>query len=100
MAGDAHLAACHYAEELTGITVESLREKVDVIADAELADLGVPSAIYVPAGEPEDEIIVGDVAVAEGAAHPGVTEFAEGHAEEWAVLDPGEPEEPEDEVNR
>jgi oligopeptide/dipeptide ABC transporter ATP-binding protein len=99
VAGDAHLAACHYAEELTGITVESLREKVDVIADAELADLGAPSAIYVPAGEPEDEIIVGDVAVAEGAAHPGVTDFAEGHVEEWAVLDPGEPGEPEDEVN-
>jgi hypothetical protein len=96
VAGDAHLAACHYAEELTGITVESLRQSIDVVADAELADLGVPSAIYVPAGEPEDEIVVGDVAVAEGAAHPGVTDFAEGHAEEWAVLDPGEPE---DEVN-
>jgi oligopeptide/dipeptide ABC transporter ATP-binding protein len=99
VAGDAHLAACHYAEELTGITVESLRQSIDVVADAELADLGVPAAIYLPAGEPEDEIIVGDVAVAEGAAHPGVTDFAEGHAEEWAVLDPGEPGEPEDEVN-
>jgi hypothetical protein len=42
---------------------------------------------------------VGDVAVAEGASHPGVTDFSEGHAEEWAVLDPGEPGEPEDEVN-
>jgi oligopeptide/dipeptide ABC transporter ATP-binding protein len=99
VAGDAHLAACHYAEELAEVTIESLRQTIDVIADAELADLEVPSEVLVPAGKPEDSIAVGDVAVAEGAAHPGVTDFAEGQAEEWAVLDPGEPGEPEDEVN-
>jgi peptide/nickel transport system ATP-binding protein len=99
VAGDAHLAACHYAEELTGITVDSLRQSVDVIADAELADLEVPAEIFVPAGEPEDQAVVGDVAVAEGAAHPGVTDFAEGHTEEWAVLDPGESKGSDDEEN-
>jgi oligopeptide/dipeptide ABC transporter ATP-binding protein len=99
VAGDAHLAACHYAEELTGITVDSLRQSVDVIADAELADLEVPAEIFVPAGEPEDQAVVGDVAVAEGAAHPGVTDFAEGRTEEWAVLDPGESKGSDDEEN-
>jgi peptide/nickel transport system ATP-binding protein len=99
VAGDAHLAACHYSEELVGITVESLRQSIDVVADSELADLGVPSEIFVPAGEPEDEIVVGDIAVAEGTAHPGVTDFADGRAEEWAVLDPGESESSEDEEN-
>jgi oligopeptide/dipeptide ABC transporter ATP-binding protein len=99
VAGDAHLAACHYAEELTGITVDSLRQSVDVIADAELADLEVPAEIFVPAGEPEDQAVVGDVAVAEGAAHPGVTDFAEGRTEEWAVLDPGEFKGSDDEEN-
>jgi oligopeptide/dipeptide ABC transporter ATP-binding protein len=94
VAGDAHLAACHYSEELVGVTVESLREKVDVIADAELADLGVPSAVYVPAGEPEDEIVVRDVAVVEGTAHPGVAEFAEEGAvdDEWLTREHGESE--------
>jgi oligopeptide/dipeptide ABC transporter ATP-binding protein len=94
VAGDAHLAACHYSEELVGVTVESLREKIDVIADSELADLDVPSAIYVPAGEPEDEIVVRDVAVVEGAAHPGVLEFAEeeGVDDEWLAQGPAESE--------
>jgi oligopeptide/dipeptide ABC transporter ATP-binding protein len=94
VAGDAHLAACHYSEELVGVTVESLREKVDVISDSELADLGVPSAIYVPAGEPEDEIVVRDVAVVEGTAHPGVLEFAEeeGVDDEWLAQGPAESE--------
>jgi oligopeptide/dipeptide ABC transporter ATP-binding protein len=84
VAGDDHRSACHYAEELAGVTVESLRSSVDVEADAELADLG-RDAVYVPAGEPEDEAVVGDVAVPEAAAHPGVTDRAEGQVEEWPL---------------
>jgi oligopeptide/dipeptide ABC transporter ATP-binding protein len=34
--GDAHLSACHYAEELEGVTVESLRQSVDVTDEVEL----------------------------------------------------------------
>src|SRR5829696_6722412 len=36
--GDAHRSACHYAEELEGVSVESLRESVDVVSAAEMAD--------------------------------------------------------------
>jgi oligopeptide transport system ATP-binding protein len=43
--GDQHLASCHYSEELVDISVESLRERVDVSADAELADLITLEAI-------------------------------------------------------
>jgi oligopeptide/dipeptide ABC transporter ATP-binding protein len=44
VAGDAHLSACHYAEELATVTIDSLREAVDLdaesaIADADLSDL-------------------------------------------------------------
>ena len=94
VAGDAHLAACHYAEELAGVTVESLRDKIDVIADSELIDAIVPSEIFVPLGEPDDSMSVGDVAVAEGTAHPGVTDFAEDVVEEWPARDSG-PRDPE-----
>jgi oligopeptide/dipeptide ABC transporter ATP-binding protein len=79
VAGDAHMAACHYAEELEEVTVETLRESVDVEADEELADLLVPADVV--AGE--DEVLVSDVAVAEGTAHPGVTDFSEGRIESW-----------------
>jgi oligopeptide transport system ATP-binding protein len=92
VAGDAHMAACHYAEELVEVTIESLRETVDVAAEAELADLTVPAEPLVPAGEPADEIFVGDVAVAEGTAHPGVTDFAEDQVEEWLDDDRGGPD--------
>jgi oligopeptide/dipeptide ABC transporter ATP-binding protein len=81
--GDAHMAACHYAEELAGVTIESLRSAVDVEAPDELADLGMPLDVMVPAGEPDDEAVVGDVAVAEGVSHPGVTDRATGEVEEW-----------------
>jgi oligopeptide/dipeptide ABC transporter ATP-binding protein len=92
VAGDAHMAACHYAEELVEVTIESLRQAVDVSAEAELADLTVPAEPLVPLGEPADTIVVGDVAVAEGAAHPGVTDFAEDQVEEWLDDDPGRPD--------
>jgi glutathione transport system ATP-binding protein len=36
--GDGHLASCHYAEELADVTLESLRARVDVAAEAELGD--------------------------------------------------------------
>jgi oligopeptide/dipeptide ABC transporter ATP-binding protein len=73
VAGDAHMSACHYAEELAEVTVESLRQSVDVTADAELfaGDVGIP----LPNGEEEDlETETTDVIVEEGVAHPGVTE--------------------------
>jgi len=74
VAGDAHMAACHYSEELADVTVESLRASVDATAEAELLDatLVVPDAL----GEEEDEVEVeaSDVFVEEGVAHPGVTE--------------------------
>jgi oligopeptide/dipeptide ABC transporter ATP-binding protein len=87
VAGDAHMAACHYAEELTEVTVESLRSSIDVEAAAELSDRmlrGDTSPL-----ELEDEAVVGDVAVAEGAAHPGVTDFAEDQVDDqWPADTP------------
>ncbi|HEX6417337.1 MAG TPA: ABC transporter ATP-binding protein [Acidimicrobiales bacterium] len=79
VAGDAHLAACHYAEELTEVTVESLRAAIDLSAAAELADAVVPTE----PGPVEDGAVVEDVAVAEAAAHPGVTDRAEGQVDQW-----------------
>jgi len=71
VAGDAHMSACHYAEELAEVTIESLRQKVDVMAEAELfaGDLA-------PGGNGEEELEADttDVIVEEGVAHPGVTE--------------------------
>ncbi len=81
--GDAHMAACHYSEELADVTIESLRSTIDVVAESELADEAVPLVPIVPRGEPADEIIVDDVAVAEGASHPGVTDLAEDQVDEW-----------------
>src|SRR5918994_1410473 len=73
VAGDAHMSACHYAEELAEVTIESLRASVDVTADAELFDAGV----VVARAKGEDEDVAAqatDVIVEEGIAHPGVTE--------------------------
>jgi oligopeptide/dipeptide ABC transporter ATP-binding protein len=72
VAGDAHMSACHYAEELADVTIESLRASVDVTADAELVDSG----LVVPRTNGEDEVDAeaSDVFVEEGVAHPGVTE--------------------------
>jgi len=53
--GDAHRSACHYAEELEGVSVESLRESVDVVSAAEMADallIDVAAAEALGAGEP------------------------------------------------
>jgi len=87
VAGDAHMAACHYAEELAEVTIESLRSTVDVAAEAELVDQLLPHneiiAARVDAAEAGDEAVVGRAAVAEAAAHPGVTDGAEGQVEEW-----------------
>jgi oligopeptide/dipeptide ABC transporter ATP-binding protein len=45
VAGDAHLSACHYAEELATVTIESLRESVDLDAEFKDVDLGVPDLV-------------------------------------------------------
>jgi oligopeptide/dipeptide ABC transporter ATP-binding protein len=83
VAGDAHLAACHYSEELAEVSVERLRESVDVDSLDELADLD--SLAFQPEDE-RDEEVVSDVGVTEGAAHPGVTDYAEGRMEQWPNL--------------
>jgi oligopeptide/dipeptide ABC transporter ATP-binding protein len=72
VAGDAHMSACHYAEELAEVTIESLRASVDVTADTELLDSG----LVVPRTNGEDEVDAeaSDLFVEEGVAHPGVTE--------------------------
>jgi oligopeptide/dipeptide ABC transporter ATP-binding protein len=85
VAGDAHMAACHYAEELAELTVDSLRAMVDVDASAELVDRSLPREPIVPEDEPADQAFVGDMAVAEAAAHPGVTEQGAGEDEEWPL---------------
>jgi oligopeptide/dipeptide ABC transporter ATP-binding protein len=86
VAGDAHMSACHYAEELTDVTVDSLRATIDVVADAELADL-TDAVVRVPEDEPPTDAVVADVAVVEGVAHPGVTDRAEGQVDEWPLPD-------------
>jgi glutathione transport system ATP-binding protein len=72
VAGDAHMSACHYAEELVDISIESLRQLVDVTADTELLDLGVFASG--PNGEERDAAEATDLIVEEGVAHPGVIE--------------------------
>ncbi|HET9610709.1 MAG TPA: ABC transporter ATP-binding protein [Acidimicrobiales bacterium] len=83
VAGDAHQAACHYAEELAGVTVESLRTAVDVTEPER--DVGLPFDRAVV----EDGAVVEDVAVAEAAAHPGVTDRAEGQVDQWPATGQG-----------
>src|SRR5215204_6953826 len=59
VAGDAHSSACHYAEDLVEVTVESLREEVGVIVSDQLA---TPRLADEPAGDgidAEDEAEVG-----------------------------------------
>ena len=86
VAGDAHLAACHYAEDLAGVTVESLRTSVDVHDEVEISDPGlVPDSPATETGDEAGEVVVDDVAVPEAAAHLGVTDRAEGDVEEWPV---------------
>jgi oligopeptide/dipeptide ABC transporter ATP-binding protein len=72
VAGDAHLSACHYAEELADVSIDSLRETVDVTAEAELFDGGV--AAPAPDGEEQVDAEATDVIVEEGVAHMGVVE--------------------------
>ena len=51
VAGDAHMASCHYSEELAGVTVDSLRARVDVDDVAELIDDGTVGVIEALATE-------------------------------------------------
>ncbi len=93
VAGDAHMSACHYAEELAEVTVESLRSTVDVEADEELADALVLADLV--AADGEDEALVSDVAVTEGVAHYGVTDRAEGQVESWPTIGSADPDDRE-----
>jgi oligopeptide/dipeptide ABC transporter ATP-binding protein len=74
VAGDAHLSACHYAEELAEVTVESLRQAIDI--EAEWADVVVSSepVVVEEPGEPQPHI-EGDIGMDQGAAHPGVADY-------------------------
>jgi oligopeptide/dipeptide ABC transporter ATP-binding protein len=83
VAGDAHMSACHYAEELVDVSIESLRELVDVTAEAELLDLGALAPG--PNGEERDTADATDLLVEEGVAHPGVIErsLEDDHAGAW-----------------
>ena len=67
MAGDAHMAACHYAEDLEATTVETLREMVDVTADDEVADAELVK-IVAAADTPEEA----EQGIAAAAAERGV----------------------------
>ena len=85
VAGDAHMAACHYAEELAEVSIDSLRAMVEVETSTELVDRALPREPIVPVDEPVDQAFVGDVAVPEAASHPGVTEQGVGETEEWPL---------------
>jgi len=92
--GDDHTAACHFAEELAEVTIESLRSSVDVQDESLLADTALPEEVLVPAGEPDHQAHVRDLSVEEAVAHPGVIDRAEGTAGgEWLEEGDGAPEE-------
>jgi oligopeptide/dipeptide ABC transporter ATP-binding protein len=84
VAGDAHLAACHYAEELADVTIDSLRERVvDVASAAEMAGADVAALTTVGelagrAGEPDgaEGPNGSDSAVAAGAVATDATAVA------------------------
>ncbi|MBN2622486.1 MAG: ABC transporter ATP-binding protein [Acidimicrobiales bacterium] len=97
VAGDAHMAACHYAEELSGVTVESLRSMIDFEAEAARIDDTLPAEPLEPEDESEYEAALRDVAIAEAAAHPGVMDRGVRDrggrdGSEW----PAQPEDPRD----
>jgi oligopeptide/dipeptide ABC transporter ATP-binding protein len=85
--GEAHMSACHYAEELADVTIESLRASVDVAAESQRLD-GVLVAPGANGDEDETEAEASDLFVAEGVAHPGVTErgLADEGPESWPGL--------------
>jgi oligopeptide/dipeptide ABC transporter ATP-binding protein len=55
VAGDAHLSACHYAEELATVTIDSLREAVDLDAESAIADADLSDLVLVT-----DRLVAGD----------------------------------------
>jgi hypothetical protein len=66
------MSACHYAEELAEVSIESLRQSVDITAEAELLD--VEGAGPGPNGEEDLEVLPTDLLVEEGVAHQGMVE--------------------------
>ncbi|HEY8524110.1 MAG TPA: ABC transporter ATP-binding protein [Acidimicrobiales bacterium] len=87
VAGDAHLSACHYAEELAGVGVDDLRDRVvDVASEQEL--LGAVAA---------EQEAVGELAVGDDAPPAGETAAAApGRAADVAVADVAVAEAPAD----
>jgi oligopeptide/dipeptide ABC transporter ATP-binding protein len=45
VAGDAHTSACHYAEELATVSIDSLRQSVDLDLESELTDVAVSDLV-------------------------------------------------------
>jgi oligopeptide/dipeptide ABC transporter ATP-binding protein len=74
VAGDAHTSACHYAEELSEVTVESLRQAVDVEAEWTDVEVVAEPIVTQKADEPLAHI-AGDIGMEQGAAHPGVADY-------------------------
>ena len=74
VAGDAHMSACHYAEELSEVTVESLRQVVDVEAEWTDVEVAAEPIVTEKADEPLAHI-AGDMGMERGAAHPGVADY-------------------------
>jgi peptide/nickel transport system ATP-binding protein len=74
VAGDAHTSACHYAEELSEVTVESLRQAVDVEAEWTDVEVVAEPIVTEKADEPLAHI-AGDIGMEQGAAHPGVADY-------------------------
>jgi oligopeptide/dipeptide ABC transporter ATP-binding protein len=58
VAGDAHLAACHYSEELVDVTIDALRARIDLSSEAELSDLVLESEANALADDEEAEVEV------------------------------------------
>jgi len=82
--GDTHVASCHYSEELVGVTVDTLRARIDVDAVTELLDdgrVGVVDALVIQEAAAlaaaDDGDVDGDGAGAQPAAAAPVVDEAE-----------------------
>jgi oligopeptide/dipeptide ABC transporter ATP-binding protein len=78
VAADAHMSACHYAEDLAATTVETLREMVDVASDEEVSDAELVE-IVAEAETPEAaEVAIAAVASERGVVADGMPNDDEG----------------------
>jgi oligopeptide/dipeptide ABC transporter ATP-binding protein len=73
VAGDAHLSACHYAEELATVTIDSLREAVDLDAESAIADADLSDLVLVT-----DRLVAGGAGDAGDAGDAGGSDGGDG----------------------